>query len=53
MQDQALPPALVDGLEEYVSRMVLERVPDATHWIIHERPQFVAQRLQAFLAQPA
>ena len=52
MEDSALPPALLDGLEEYVPRMTLERVPGATHWIIHERPAFVAQRLQAFLAQP-
>lgn len=53
MEDKALPPALVDGLEEYVQDMLLERVPGASHWIVHERPQFVAQRLQAFLARPA
>lgn len=50
MEDVALPPELVDGLEEYVPRLTLEKVPGATHWIVHERPQFVAQRLQAFLA---
>lgn len=50
MEDSALPPCLVDGLEDYVSDLVLERVPGASHWIVHERPQFVAGRLQAFLA---
>jgi pimeloyl-ACP methyl ester carboxylesterase len=49
MEDVALPPELVDGLEDYVPRLTLERVPGATHWIVHERPAFVAARLQAFL----
>jgi pimeloyl-ACP methyl ester carboxylesterase len=52
MDDAALPPELVDGLDEYVPRLTLERVDGASHWIVHERPAFVAQRLAAFLAQP-
>jgi len=50
MEDSALLPELVDGLEEYVPRLTLEKVPGASHWIVHEQPQFVAQRLEAFLA---
>jgi epoxide hydrolase 4 len=49
MDDAALPPGLVDGLEEYVPRLTLEKVDGATHWIVHERPQFVAQKLGQFL----
>lgn len=49
MDDIALPPELAEGLEDYVSDLTLERVPGATHWIVHERPQFVAERLGAFL----
>ncbi|HYD77759.1 alpha/beta hydrolase [Ramlibacter sp.] len=52
MEDSALPPSLVDGLEDYVRDLTLERVPGASHWIVHERPQFVAERLQVFLARP-
>lgn len=52
MEDIALPPALVDGLDDYVPQLTLERVSAATHRIIHERPAFVAQRLQAFLERP-
>ena len=52
MEDAALPPALVDGLEAYVAQLTLERVPGASHWIVHERPGFVAERLAAFLARP-
>ena len=50
MQDIALPPELIDGLEDYVADLTLEKVEGASHWIVHERPGFVAQRLTAFLA---
>jgi pimeloyl-ACP methyl ester carboxylesterase len=50
-EDVALPEQLVDGLGEYVEDLTREKVPDATHWIVHERPQFVAERLAAFLAR--
>ena len=50
MNDLALPPALLDGLEDFVPQMELKRVPDATHWIVHEQPALVAAQLQAFLA---
>ena len=51
MEDIALPPELIDGLEHYVPDLTLEKVEGASHWIIHERPAFVAQRLAAFLAR--
>jgi pimeloyl-ACP methyl ester carboxylesterase len=52
MDDAALLPTLVDGLDDYIPRLTLERVPGASHWIVHERPAFVAERLTAFLSQP-
>jgi pimeloyl-ACP methyl ester carboxylesterase len=52
MDDAALLPTLLDGLDAYIPRLTLERVADASHWIVHERPAFVAERLAAFLAQP-
>lgn len=51
LQDTALLPELLDGLEEYIPRLTLEKVPDASHWIVHEQPALVAQRLAAFLRQ--
>ncbi|MBK6004685.1 alpha/beta hydrolase [Ramlibacter ginsenosidimutans] len=51
MQDAALLPELVEGLEEYVPHLTLERVPEASHWIIHEQPQRVIASLEAFLRQ--
>ena len=48
MDDAALLPGLLEGLEEYVPRLEVRKVPNATHWIIHEQPQFVAQEIEAF-----
>ena len=50
MGDIALPPALLDGLIDYVPHMELKKIQTATHWIIHEQPALVAQHLQDFLA---
>jgi len=48
--DTALPPELIEGLDDYIPQLTLERVPDASHWIVHEQPQRVIQSLQRFLA---
>jgi epoxide hydrolase 4 len=47
--DVALLPALLDGLEVYVPRMRLVRVPDASHWIVHEQPALVAREIETAL----
>ena len=49
MDDIALPPALLDGLEDFVPQMQLQRVEGATHWIVHEQPQKIIGYLQEFL----
>ncbi|WP_041675024.1 alpha/beta fold hydrolase [Ramlibacter tataouinensis] len=51
MDDLALLPGLVDGLEEYVPRLTLERIPGVSHWIVHEQPGLVADRIGRFLLQ--
>ena len=51
MGDIALPPALVNGLADYVPHMELKKIEGATHWVIHEQPALVAQHLRDFLAQ--
>jgi epoxide hydrolase 4 len=50
MKDVALLPSLLDGLEAFVAALTVERVEDASHWIVHEQPQLVADRLARFLA---
>jgi pimeloyl-ACP methyl ester carboxylesterase len=53
MDDTALPPALLDGLEDFVPQMELHRVEGATHWIVHEQPERVIGYLQGFLSTRA
>lgn len=49
VDDVALPPELIDGLDAYIPRLTLHRIEGASHWIIHEQPQLVAQHLGDFL----
>jgi pimeloyl-ACP methyl ester carboxylesterase len=53
MQDVALLPELVDGLEDHVKHLTIRKVADASHWIVHEQPQRVIALLEDFLRQPA
>jgi len=48
--DRALPPSLLDGLARWVPDLQIERVPGASHWIIHEQPERVAQAIRDALA---
>ena len=47
--DIALPIGLLDGLQAFVPNMHLVRVPEATHWIVHERPALIAAQIEAAL----
>jgi pimeloyl-ACP methyl ester carboxylesterase len=49
--DRALLPGLIDGIDEFVPKLTLVRVPQATHWIIHEQPALIARQIDAFLSQ--
>jgi pimeloyl-ACP methyl ester carboxylesterase len=49
MNDIALPPGLVDGLEDYIPDLRLQRIADGSHWLVHEQPALVAQSLWTFL----
>jgi pimeloyl-ACP methyl ester carboxylesterase len=51
LDDVALLPALLDGLEVYVADLTLRRVVGASHWIVHERGELVARELAEFIAR--
>lgn len=51
-EDTALLPGLLDGLEAFVPKLTLARIPGATHWVIHEQPQRVAREIEAALGRP-
>jgi epoxide hydrolase 4 len=45
-RDHALLPGLLEGLERWVPDLQLVRVPDASHWIVHEQPALVAETIR-------
>jgi pimeloyl-ACP methyl ester carboxylesterase len=49
MRDRALLPCLLDGLDELVPQITVERLPGASHWLAHEEPAHVAARVRRFL----
>ncbi|RYG79322.1 MAG: alpha/beta hydrolase, partial [Alphaproteobacteria bacterium] len=49
LDDSALLPGLLDGLDDYVPQMTLIKVADATHWIVHEQPALIAREIEQFL----
>jgi pimeloyl-ACP methyl ester carboxylesterase len=32
-----------------VPKLDLKKVPGATHWLVHEQPEFVAREIEAFV----
>ena len=49
MQDTALLPSLLDGIEQWVPDVRIERVPGASHWIVHEQTDVVEQAIRRFV----
>ncbi len=47
--DAALLPGLLDGLERWVPQLRLQRVPGASHWLVHEQPQLVVAEVKRCL----
>jgi len=51
LQDKALLPGLLDGLERWVPQLTLQPLPQASHWMVHEQPVTVAASIRAALAR--
>jgi pimeloyl-ACP methyl ester carboxylesterase len=47
--DIALPATLLDGLEEVVTDLQVQRIADGSHWVIHEQPERVNRLVRGFL----
>jgi pimeloyl-ACP methyl ester carboxylesterase len=50
-KDTALLPSNLDGLEQYVPRLTVKRIPDASHWVVHEKPAEVNGYIREFIRQ--
>lgn len=49
--DTALSVTLLDGLQEVVPDLRIRRIPEGSHWVIHEHPQQVSAAIRAFLKE--
>ena len=49
-QDRALTVANLDGLDRHVRNLTIRRVPDGTHWLVHEQPELITREIRAFMA---
>jgi pimeloyl-ACP methyl ester carboxylesterase len=52
-RDPALLPALLDGLETLVPELTVQRLPECSHWLVHEQPQRIAALIHGFVGEPA
>jgi epoxide hydrolase 4 len=50
-RDRALLPGCLDGLSECVPDLEIVRVPGASHWIVHERPDLVNDAIERFVSR--
>lgn len=51
--DQALRQSSLAGLSEFAPDLAIKRIPDAGHWILHEKPVEVAATIRAFVGVAA
>jgi epoxide hydrolase 4 len=49
MKDGALLPCLLDGLEECISDVTIEPLPNATHWLLHEEGEKITGLIRDFI----
>ena len=48
-RDPALVIGNLDGLDQFVPGLIIKRIPDATHWVIHEEPAEVNGYIREFI----
>ncbi len=48
-KDTALLTGNLEGLDRYVSHLTIKRIPNGSHWVVHEEPQTVNAMIRDFL----
>ncbi|MBM4454647.1 MAG: alpha/beta hydrolase [Chloroflexi bacterium] len=47
--DRYLLKGNLEGLDEWVSDLTIERIPDGSHWVVHEKPELVNRLMRGFI----
>ena len=50
-KDTALLTGNLDGLEKFVPRLTIKRIPTGSHWVIHEEPALINSLIRGFLTK--
>jgi epoxide hydrolase 4 len=48
-KDKWLLTGNLEGLEKYVPHLTIKRIPDGSHWVIHEKPALVNSYIREFI----
>jgi len=48
-KDTALLTGNLEGLDQYVKPLTIKRVPEGSHWVIHEQPDLMIRTIRDFL----
>jgi pimeloyl-ACP methyl ester carboxylesterase len=48
-KDKWLLTGNLEGLEKYVPNLAIKRIPDGSHWVIHEKPGLVNSYIREFI----
>ena len=52
-KDTALLTGNLEGLDQFVKPLKIERIPDGSHWVVHEKPALVIEDIRKFLKSGA
>lgn len=50
-KDTALLTGNLEGLDAHVAQLTVRRIPDGTHWVVHEKPSDVNRYIREFIAK--
>ncbi|HEY6329254.1 MAG TPA: alpha/beta hydrolase, partial [Blastocatellia bacterium] len=50
-KDTALLTGNLDGLDKFVPDLTIKRIPDGTHWVIHEKPELIDSYIRDFITR--
>jgi len=51
-KDQALLTGNLQGLEQFIPDLTIKRIPDSSHWVIHEKPTLINAYIREFITRP-
>jgi epoxide hydrolase 4 len=49
-KDTALLTGNLEGLDKFVPKLTIKRIPEGTHWVIHEKPALINSYIREFIA---